>query len=72
VVVGAGYDGRAIRFASPGVRFFEVDHPATQLDKRARLASVGVVLPDVVFLPIDLLQDNLRSALRAGVAAVSP
>ena len=33
VVVGAaGYDGRAFRYAKPGVRWFEVDHPATQRD----------------------------------------
>ena len=34
VVVGAGYDGRALRYAKPGVRWFEVDHPATHADKR--------------------------------------
>jgi O-methyltransferase involved in polyketide biosynthesis len=28
VVLGAGYDGRALRFASDDVRWFEVDHPA--------------------------------------------
>ena len=33
VVVGAaGYDGRAFRYAKPGVRWFEVDHPGTQRD----------------------------------------
>jgi len=36
VIGGAGYDGRAFRYAKPGVRWFEVDHPATQADKRAR------------------------------------
>src|SRR5438477_9726449 len=36
VVAGAGYDGRAMRFRSPKVRFFELDHPATQRDKRRR------------------------------------
>src|SRR6478672_606123 len=31
VVAGAaGYDGRAFRYAKAGVRWFEVDHPATQ------------------------------------------
>ena len=29
VIGGAGYDGRAFRYAKPGVRWFEVDHPAT-------------------------------------------
>jgi methyltransferase (TIGR00027 family) len=36
VVLGAGYDSRAWRLARTGVRFFEVDHPATQADKRMR------------------------------------
>src|SRR6201989_148429 len=38
IVVGAaGYDGRAFRYAKPGVRWFEGDHPATQRDKLQRL-----------------------------------
>ena len=41
VIVGAGYDGRALRYAKPGVRWFEVDHPATQHDKRERLDRLG-------------------------------
>lgn len=46
VLLGAGYDCRALRFAAEleGVRFFEVDHPSTQAEKRrvlraAQLAS---------------------------------
>jgi methyltransferase (TIGR00027 family) len=35
-LIGAGYDSRAWRFSSPGVRFFEVDHGATQKDKTRR------------------------------------
>src|SRR6266567_2928546 len=43
VVVGAaGYDGRAFRYAKPGVRWFEVDHPATQRDKLERLERLGI------------------------------
>jgi methyltransferase (TIGR00027 family) len=41
VVLGAGYDTRAARLPRAGVRFFEVDHPATQAEKRARLAALG-------------------------------
>jgi methyltransferase (TIGR00027 family) len=41
VIVGAGYDSRAWRLARPGVRCFEVDHPATQADKRARAPADG-------------------------------
>src|SRR5690606_2788714 len=40
VVLGAGFDTRAARLARPGVRFFEVDHPDTQAEKRARLAAL--------------------------------
>ena len=41
VLLGAGFDTRAARLARGGVRFFEVDHPATQEEKRARLAALS-------------------------------
>ena len=47
VIVGAGYDCRALRFRHAGVRYFELDHPATQRDKQARLARLGVDAADV-------------------------
>jgi hypothetical protein len=51
VVVGAaGYDGRAFRYAKPGARWFEVDHPATQRDKLARL---GLDASHVRFIEAD-------------------
>jgi len=40
VILGAGLDTRAARLARPGVRFFEVDHPATQAHKREQLAGL--------------------------------
>jgi methyltransferase (TIGR00027 family) len=40
VILGAGYDTRAARLPRAGTRFFEVDHPATQAAKRARLADL--------------------------------
>jgi methyltransferase (TIGR00027 family) len=40
VILGAGYDDRALRFRAPGVRYFEIDHPATQADKRRRLEAL--------------------------------
>lgn len=44
VILGAGYDCRAARFAGLLARtpVFEVDHPATQARKRAVLAAAGV------------------------------
>ncbi len=62
VVVGAGYDDRALRFRTPGVRFFEVDHPLTQADKRGRVEQLGAA-GDVSFVPVDLARDDLGSAL---------
>lgn len=64
VIVGAGYDTRAWRLARPGVRFFEVDHPATQRRKQ-RLAAPG----RVTFVPVDLRSDPLDDVLStAGLA----
>jgi methyltransferase (TIGR00027 family) len=40
VILGAGYDTRAARLPRAGVRYFEVDHPATQAAKRAKLATI--------------------------------
>ncbi len=41
VILGAGYDTRAARLPRAGVAFYEVDHPATQAAKQARLAQLG-------------------------------
>ena len=41
VILGAGYDTRAARLPRAGVRFYEVDHPATQAAKRERLAKLA-------------------------------
>ena len=42
MIVGAGYDGRALRYGGPGIRWWEVDRAGTQTDKRARLARLGI------------------------------
>jgi methyltransferase (TIGR00027 family) len=65
VLVGAGYDGRALRFRTPGVKFFELDHPLTQRDKRERLAAVDVPADDVVFAAADFTLDDVGQALEA-------
>ena len=73
VILGAGYDGRALRFATPGVTWFEVDHPATQSDKRARLVAVGAPLHGIAFVSVDLNRDDLVRALgRVGYDRASP
>jgi methyltransferase (TIGR00027 family) len=40
------------------VRWFEVDHPATQAEKRRRLAA-----PEVTYVPLDLITGDLAGAL---------
>ena len=63
VIVGAGYDGRALRYSRPGVRWFEVDHPDTQADKRERLGRLGVETGHVSFVPADLGATDVGPAL---------
>jgi methyltransferase (TIGR00027 family) len=66
VVIGAaGYDGRAFRYAKPGVRWFEVDHPATQRDKLERLARLGIAAPHVRFAGADFRTDPVAGLLLA-------
>ena len=74
VVVGAaGYDGRAFRYAKPGVRWFEVDHPATQRDKLERLARLGIVGSQVRFVEADFTRDQAADRLlAAGFEATLP
>ncbi len=66
VVVGAaGYDGRAFRYARPGVRWFEVDHPATQADKLERVARLGIDARHVRFVGADFTRDPVAEPLVA-------
>ena len=59
VILGAGYDTRAARLPRAGVRFFEVDHPATQAAKRARLATLdGYPLDAATFVTCDFEADD--------------
>ena len=63
VVVGAGYDGRALRFKGDGVRWIEIDHPATQADKRKRVDALGVPTSHIAYTSVDLVRDDLDTAL---------
>ncbi|GAB1510782.1 class I SAM-dependent methyltransferase [Actinophytocola sp. KF-1] len=68
VVMAAGYDSRAWRLARPGVRFFEVDHPATQHDKRGRAPDGGPA-----YVPVEFGRDPVADALvAAGFRAGEP
>lgn len=67
VVLGAGLDTYACRHADGAVKVFEVDHPATQAWKQARLAEVGIDMPaSLSFAPIDFETEGLRDALCKG------
>jgi len=65
VIGGAGYDGRAFRYAKPGVRWFEVDHPATQADKLARITRLGLTTSRLSFIPADFTADPVAEPLLA-------
>jgi methyltransferase (TIGR00027 family) len=70
VVLGAGLDTFAYRNAYPEnlLRIFEVDHPATQAWKRARLGEMNIPLPHSLrFVPVDFERQSLSAELaRAG------
>ena len=63
VLVGAGYDGRALRYGAPGVRWWEVDRSVTQADKESRLSRLGIAAENVTFVPLDLDDGGLADAL---------
>jgi len=68
VILGAGYDDRALRFRSPGVRFFELDHPATQADKARRLRALRAAKPGSggpALAPADFRDDDVAGVLEA-------
>jgi methyltransferase (TIGR00027 family) len=73
VVVGAGYDARAFRYRAPGVRWWEIDRPVTQEDKRSRLRSLGVTTDSVTYIGLDLANGDVAAALlRAGFEPDAP
>ena len=64
-IAAAGYDGRALRYAKPGVRWFEIDHPDTQRDKRERLDRLGIPTDHITFVAADFTVDDVAAGLRA-------
>ena len=74
VILGAGYDGRAWRMPElSGVHVFEIDHPATQGDKRAHLSELLPTNAVISFVSIDFERESLASVLeRAGHNRSSP
>lgn len=47
------------------MRFFELDLPATQQDKRDRLARLGVACPHVTYVAADFTRDDVAGQLAA-------
>jgi methyltransferase (TIGR00027 family) len=74
VVLGAGFDTRAARLATPGVRFFEVDRSETQSDKIARLrAAAGYPFEAATYVACDFeLQDFVTELAHAGFSLEQP
>ncbi|GAA0460347.1 S-adenosyl-L-methionine-dependent methyltransferase [Paractinoplanes deccanensis] len=67
VILGAGLDSFAYRSPlAAGIHVFEVDHPATQADKRERLATAGLSpLGPLIHVPVDLEKESFLPALLA-------
>jgi methyltransferase (TIGR00027 family) len=64
VTLGAGLDTFACRVPPvPGLAVYEVDHPATQSEKRRRLAAAGMDAPALRFAPCDFERESLGQAL---------
>jgi len=74
VLLGAGLDTRAARLGREGVRFFEVDQPASQADKRERLSRFEAYPMDAAtFVPCDFERDDFVQLLEtAGLDRRSP
>jgi methyltransferase (TIGR00027 family) len=66
IVLGAGFDTFAYRQPpwAAALRIFEVDHPASQMAKRARLAAAGIAIQqNVEYVAIDFETTSLREGL---------
>jgi methyltransferase (TIGR00027 family) len=63
IILGAGFDTTALAHADASCRFFEVDHPATQNEKRQILARHAALKHDTHFVSVDFAKDDLADAL---------
>lgn len=65
VILGAGFDTLALRLHRefPRIRFFEVDHPATQQVKREAVESRSMLAANINFICADLTEENWERAL---------
>jgi methyltransferase (TIGR00027 family) len=66
VILGAGFDTFAFRLPvwARNLEIFEIDQPATQARKRARLVDAGMAIPsNLRFADIDFERESLRDGL---------
>jgi methyltransferase (TIGR00027 family) len=68
LVLGAGLDTFAYRVQPPDeLKVFELDHPATQREKRRRLADASIAEPaHVAYVAHDFERGSMTEALKAG------
>jgi methyltransferase (TIGR00027 family) len=67
VLMGAGFDTRALRFQAElaATRVFELDAPLTQTAKLGRYRQRGLSLPpNLAFIPIDFEKESIAGKLR--------
>jgi methyltransferase (TIGR00027 family) len=67
ILIGAGLDSFALRQPdwAKDLIIIEVDHPATQSAKQARIQSAGIPLPhNLRFVAVDFEQETLHDAMR--------
>ncbi len=65
VLLGAGYDGRALRFGGKTTTWFEVDLPELLADKRRRLDALGIGSTGVRYVAADLSREDAGAILEA-------
>lgn len=66
LIFGAGYDTFAYRqpIWAKNLKIFEIDHPATAIDKRDRLKNANLVIPDLVYyVEADFTKENWQESL---------
>jgi methyltransferase (TIGR00027 family) len=64
VILGAGLDSWALRHDDPGVTVFELDHPATQQWKDARIRSrLGALPSHLMLIPVDFERESIADVL---------
>ena len=74
LVLGAGLDTFAYRVqGAEDLKVFELDHPATQRDKRRRLADAGIAEPGhVAYVAHDFERGGMTEALEGGGVEAEP